>query len=454
MGNDRGASEPSKIARPDAGGMLRLSICFLVPCLVSWVVTAIWVPLELHQAEEYWSLAQTPDAPPSLLRPPGYIEFLRLVGGAAHGFAPLYAAQAGLLGLASAAFFLVARRWLNPAAACVLALAFGCHPLAVVLVGYVHYDLLHLALLVLTSWCVVSAFGGSRISLPWAALAGLAVGLTTLTRPMTLAYPAVLAVALWWLRPENRKASLLGWLALTAAMSLTLAPRALDNFQRTGRLVPVNAQSGAAFWPMTQIALHPTSDNFPWASAWWPAGDALVRSHLPPPYSADAFMTQTLTMDDLFKTEAWKLFRTQPTVYFENVAENLLFFWTGDSRRFIRAFLFYQIAEQPSRTAPWALGYFIFAGALLHMLAAYGAALALWRRERTLVLAGSLFLTLWLIHSLVYLDARYLYAGLPFFLWFGAYGLREIWPGQSRRDLAASAFLAALSLLGLGALLI
>jgi hypothetical protein len=459
MGDDRVAAKPAQAARSDSGWRARLLVCLLVPGVVAWLMTTVWVPLETHQAEEYVALAQSPNASPSLLRPPGYVAFLRIVGGWEGGspagdYRAVYLAQAVLLGLATAAFFLVARRWLEPAAACVLALAFGCHPLALVLVGYLHYDLLHLTLLVFTSWCLVNGFGSARVSWAWVVLAGVAAGLTTLTRPMTLALPVILALALGWLRGGERRRYALAWAVCVAAMGLTIAPRTLGNFLRTGRVIPVNAQTGAAFWPMTDVALHPTSDNFPWVNEWHENGEPLaIRKLGPAAGRSDAFMTLTLPLDDLLKARAWELFRAQPSIYFENVAGNLLFFWTGDSRRLIKAFQFYQVADRPSATDKWVIGYYVFASAALHLLAACGFAVAWWRRERALVLAGSVFLTLWLVHAVVYLDARYLYAGLPFFLWFAAYGLRELLPARWPRDLAACGALVALSVIGCFALL-
>jgi hypothetical protein len=429
-------------------------LCFLLPGMVAWALATVWVPLELHQAEEYLTLAQSPDGGYSLLRPPGYVFFLHwldvLSGGFSPGaYGPIYFVQSVLLGLATVVFFLVARRWLDSAAACVLALAFGCNPLSLVLAGYIHYDLLHLALLVFTCGSLVKGFGEPRIAWRWVVCAGILAGLATLTRPMTLLFPAVLAGALTWLRGHASRRAALAWLVCATVMGLTLAPRILENYQRTSRLLPVNAQTGAAFWPMTVMPLHPTSDNFPWITVWSAAGDALVRSHLGPAAAhPDIFVTQPLVMDDLCKADAWARFQAQPAVYFKNVAANLLFFWTGDSRRFIQAFLFYQIAERPSRTAAWAVGYFAVANAVLHLLAAGGLVLAWLRRERALVLASTIFVTLWLVHSLVYLDGRYLYAGLPFFFWFAAYGLRELLPCRWPRDLTAASLLAGLSFIG------
>jgi 4-amino-4-deoxy-L-arabinose transferase-like glycosyltransferase len=439
--------------------MTRLAVCFLVPMLVAALVAVVWVPLARQQAEEYLELALAPIGESSLLRPPGYVAFLRLVGAFTGGldllnFRAIYLAQAVLPGLGAVAVFLVARRFLEESAACLLALAFGCHPLVVVLVGYVHYDGLHISLLALSSLCVVNAFGGERPALRWALVAGVVVGLATLTRPVTLLFPATLALALRWLSGTPRE-RWLGWATFTAAMALTLAPRTINNFYRTGRFIPVNAQAGAAFWPMTESALNPDSDNFPWVPLWQQRGAAALAPRLGSAASnPEIFQQQPGSVDEALLSLAAERFRAEPRVYFQNVAHNLVFFWTGDSRRVIREFLFCQFAEKsPPANAP-AVRYFIYLSAALHLLAAAGLLRGWSRRNPVILLAGSLFLALWVMHALVYLDARYLYASLPFLFWFAAYGLREMLPLRFRqRDLFVAGILCGASILGLGLLL-
>ncbi len=424
------------------------------------LVALVWVPLARHQAEEYLELARAPVGDSSLLRPPGYVAFLRLVGTFSGGldlvdFRAIYFAQALVLGLGTVAVFLIARRFLEESAAFLLALAFVCHPLAVVLVGYVHYDMLHISLLALSTLGVVLAFDRERPSLRWAWVAGVVVGLATLTRPVTLLFPATIALALGWLRPGTPRERWLAWAAFTAAMALTLAPRTIGNFQRTSRFIPVNAQTGAAFWPMTVTDLHPDSDNFPWVPLWQQRGASALAARLgPAAHNPDIFQQQPIPVDAALSSLAASQFRAQPAVYFQNVAHNLVFFWTGDSRRVLREFQFYQFADKsPPPDAP-PVRYFIYMSAALHLLAAVGLLIGCWRRNRVIVLAGSLFLALWALHALVYLDARYLYARLPFLFWFAAYGLREILPTSiPARDLFAAGVLGGASLVGLGLLL-
>ncbi len=438
----------------------RLLLVFLLPCLAAWVVAFVWQPLERHQAEEYVELAQAPAGESSLFRPPGYVAFLRGVGLIDGGlqkenYRPIYLAQGLLLGLAAVGMLLVAQRWLQPMAATLLGLALGLHPLGIILAGYVHYDMLHLALLVWFSYAVQCAWEGKAPSFCWAAAAGILGALTTLTRPMTLIFPGVLILAIAGNHGGKcRRAWAAGGIFL-AAMLLTLAPRTWSNYQRTGKFIPINAQTGAALWPMTEAPLHPTSENFPWVALWEKNGAQLLTEKLgASAEDKDLFMRQPVEVDAVLRARAAEQLRAQPAVYFNNVLHNALFFWTGDSRQIVRAFLFYQIAEHspPPRNA--ATAYFVLYTACLHGLAFAGLALAAWRKERALIGMGTVFLTLWVAHSLVYLDARYLYAELPFLIGFASYGLREMLPKRWSRDMVAAGGLLGLSFLGLWLLLL
>ncbi len=451
---------PTFLAKLDRPRIARLAVCFLTPLLVSAWVCLVWVPLARHQAEEYLELAMQAGGDSSLLRPPGYVAFLRLVGALAGGldaanFRAIYFAQAVVHGCGAIAVYLVARRFLEESAACLLALAYGCCPLAVMLVGYVHYDLLHLSLLALSTLAVVEAFAGERPSWRWALAAGMVVGLATLTRPVTLFFPFTLALALAWLRLGTPRERWLAWAAFTLAMALALAPRTWGNYQRTGRLIPVNAQTGAAFWPMTEMLLSPDSDNFPWVPLWQQRGAPAVAAKLgPAAQSPDFFQQQPVRADAALAALAVEGFRAQPGVYFQNVARNTAFFWTGDSRRVFREFLFYQFAEKSPSPNALAVRYAIFLEVILKLCAVVGLLIGCRRRNPAIVLGGALFLAIWALHTLVYLDARYLYARLPFLFWFAAYGLREMLPARFQaRDPFVAGLFAAASLIGLGLLL-
>jgi hypothetical protein len=267
---------------------------------------------------------------------------------------------------------------------------------------------------------------------------------------MTLLFPAFLFFMLCGKRGPGRRRAWLAGAICVAVMALTIAPRTWGNYQRTGNFIPVNAQSGAALWPMTEAPLRANSDNFPWIALWQENGAALLRAKLgDDAVASDVFFRRPVEVDEILRARAHAQLAAQPGVYLGNVVHNALFFWTGDSRRLVRAFLFYQPAERSPPPENFAMRYFEAFSAVLHLLGVVGFILAFWRCEESLCWPGTVFLTLWLAHSLVYLDARYLYAELPFLILFSAYALRSFLPLRwPRGEVAAGALLAG-SFLGL-----
>jgi len=410
-------------------GRLRLLTCLVLPLLLALSMTALFVPLQQKHAEEYLELGQqSPSESSSLFRPPGYVAFLRYINLASGGIAkdrlmPVYVAQGVALGLATAVFYITACRWMTGLGAWLMAMAFGCNPLVVVLVGFVHYDILHMSLSVLVGYSLVRAFAGDRASLRWAIFAGIACGAMTLTRPMTLALPAFLALALLIQTKSARPSRpCLAWMMFSLAMAATLAPRIWGNYARTGRFVPVNEQAVAALWPMFERPLRPDSDTSPWPSLWNERGVPLVGQGLGPdatyPYYA---ISHPLEFNDVLHAQTLRLMRTQPQVYLQNLAYNALFFLTGDSRTMIRMFMARQDAAPRALPAALAVGFFIASSALWNLCGALGLALGLWRRDPAIMVLASLFICIFAVHSMLFLDYRYIYVKLPFSLWFCGY---------------------------------
>jgi 4-amino-4-deoxy-L-arabinose transferase-like glycosyltransferase len=169
---------------------------FLLSTLTAWLIVYLRIPLELHQAEDYLELAKTQCSTGvfnSTLRPPGYVGFLALIANLDPAWLrgnllAVFLIQGVIHGLTCA----VIREeigWdcrLNTARLGVL--LFALNPIALIGVGYLHYDCLHIFLLVLTA-----AAGRRALSLTakpldgW--LAGLVAGILTLVRPMTLPWP-------------------------------------------------------------------------------------------------------------------------------------------------------------------------------------------------------------------------------------------------------------------------
>jgi hypothetical protein len=123
----------------------------------------------------------------------------------------------------------------------------------------------------------------------------------------------------------------------------------------------------------------------------------------------------------VFGSRVRELIHTQLGVYFSNLAHNAFFFLTGDSHIIIRSFVYYQDDGVYILPKTWAVGFFISLSVFLNVCGILGLSLGLWRRDPAVTILSSLFICLWVVHSMVYLDYRYIYVKLPFMLWFTGY---------------------------------
>jgi hypothetical protein len=452
--------QPSSSENSVASHRLRLLSCLVFPLVLSLLIALLFEPLRLYQAEDYLALArQSSGVPPSLFRPPGYVAFLRFINAVGGPISndrawPIYVGQGLVLGLATVAWYVIACRWLAPSAACLMALTFGCNPLMVVLVGYIHYDILHVGMSVMAGLLLVRAFANQTASLRWATLAGIAGGVLTLVRPMTLVVPAFLALALGLLaKRAGSSRTWLAWAVFSLAMAATIAPKTWSNYDRTGQFIPVNAQFWSQLWPMFEEPIKLTSENYPWISLVPRRLAPLVEKQLGPSNLNDEGNGQThpLTIENICRARVRELIGARSGLYFSNFIHNAVFFLAGDSRLRVRAFVFCQCQDIYLHPTTWATGFFVAASAFLHVCGVLGLALGLWRRDPTVTILAALFICLWIVHSMVYLDYRFVYVKLPFMLWFTGYLMNEYFKTRSSGKKAmtwiATAF-AMSSLLG------
>jgi hypothetical protein len=458
METSKGQPSPNEDAA--ATNWLRLLSCFLFPLFLSVLISLLYRPLKAQfMAEEYLDLArQSSGVPSSLLRPPGYVAFLHFINVVSGGInldrlAPVYIGQGVGLGLATVAWYITACRWLAALPAWLMALAFGCNPLVVAMVGYIHYDILHLGMSVLTGLLLVWTFANNPVHPRRAILAGITCGTLTLIRPMTLIEPAFLALALGLLAWRTRSHGVwLAWAAFSFAMIATIAPRTWSNYARTGRFIPVNAQTMAALWPMLEKPIKQDSNSFPWIYLWINCGRPLLEKQVgAAAFDINYLTSHPLVVEDVFAARIRELIHTRARVYLSNIAHNALFFWSGDSRMIIRAFVSLQDRKIYVIQPAWAIGFLIVSSALLHVCGAMGLVLGLWRRDPAVTILASLFICLWFAHSMVYLDYRYLYVKVPFLFWFTGYLMSECFKTSSsgkKNVLWISAAFAMSALLG------
>jgi hypothetical protein len=407
---------------------------------------------------------------PVVNRAPGYPLFiattLRVLAGApdrsklesysTRGVAAVYLAQAVLLACSAALVTLWALRWVGAPLALLVGLAFGTSPYTVVLVGLLHYDLLHIFLLLVSTLAVEAALRAHRYR--WLALGGAGAlwGLTTLVRPLTLLLPPFLLVALWLHPRSGRRRAPLDVVALTLGMALVIAPYTIRNYRVSQRFIPVNAQAWEAVWGSTVERLGFDPNHYYW-------GD-LYQAHFMPlfsrvtgsaSYDLGIYHDYQSAIQDGFRSEVLENLRRRPEVYAYNVVRSAALLSLKLNVVVLDAFRDHQSAHTLARSGIWVSGpqrlyrpsvaahALSLLYALVTLCAVFGAILAVVRREAGLLVPAAAWLCLWVSHSVSYVDTMYLYVRVPFLFLFAAYGLSGV---RRSCGLAVAAVLALGSL--------
>lgn len=361
----------------------------------------------------------------------------------------LYAAQALLLAAASGVLFVWLSGLTTRGIALALSLAFGLNPLAIALVGLLHYALLHLALLVVCTWLLQRALATpAGASDGRMLLAGLAWGLTTSVRSVTLPLPAFVLLALLSqaacagpasapVRRSPRQALRLA-LVFALAFGLGLAPASWRASRLAGRFVAVNAQLWSILWNVTRRDAPAMPNHFRWKlfrddflvlqSA--TAGRALTAAG--DPYA----VSENLAMEDIAREQTRAHLRRDPWIYVRNVARSFVSFNWGTSAVLVQL---HQYAQRGRRGFPnwfWPSAHefhdrggrdaFTWLQRLLTLLAFGGLLIAARQRDPTPWAALAVYACLCAAHSLVWLDVLYYYAKLPFLYVGAAYALDRL----------------------------
>jgi hypothetical protein len=420
-------------------GLLLFALVFSASCIFVFTKQQITTGIAEDHFEIGRSLARM-GRPLPLFRPPGYPVF---VAGAAwlclhagQGSAALHiravqVAQCLLLAGASVLLFLWMSQQFEPASCWTLALLFGVNPLMLVLAGFLHYDVLHLFLVVLSCYVASSGLRARRSQLRrgLTLVGGLLFGVTTIVRPLTLLLPLCVTPALLVaFRPRWRLGLALAAL-FAVGMAMGVFPVALRNYILTGRFIPVNAQGHIALWSAT-LKPRQSLDNrsVPWGKIWWTDGVPIFNRILGQPgYSDEVFKERILDLEDGFGRQAIDNIRREPHVYAGNVVRNAAFFLTGAPTGMIEEFVRQQpIADGTRRRHPGsglrtlALSFELMFGAWL-TLGLIGVGIAVHQRSVFAVLPAAVFLCLCMSHAATYVDFRYLYVKVPFLLVFCAY---------------------------------
>lgn len=431
--------------------------------------------ITLGLTEDHFEIGRrlaTSGDPLPMFRPPGYPVF---VAGVVWLFAQadggsfdvqvraVQVAQCVLLAGSSVLLFLWMSQRFGLASSWILALLFAVNPLMLVLAGYLHYDVLHLFCAILACY-VASAGIRSHRRWPRAGLTfagGVLFGVASLVRPVTLPLPLFVAPALLVaFRPRWRLALAMAAL-FVLGMAAAVFPVALRNYKTTGKIIPVNAQGRIALWAAT-VEPRQALDNasVPWNAIWSAEGMRIFHEVVgQPEYSYGLLKERILDLEHEFGEEALHNIVRRPHVYARNVARNGWFFLTGAPTGMVAGYLERQaLDDRDGRRGAGLQGWLLPGVELMFaawlVLAFVGSGLATRQKDAFLLLPAAVLLCLCSAHAATYVDFRYLYIKVPFFLLGCAYVTetpRKVrMPFASHGASVGSALRVALLALGIG----
>jgi hypothetical protein len=397
---------------------------------------------------------------PFVLRPPGYVKYLDWVLTSYEGMKPsdyefhsqeefdqlkagilhaIYFSQCLLVVGASLILFFLLADFLNVLIAFAIALMFGINPYLIMLSGLVHYETLHIFMMLFSTWLTYLAFTRKRFTLVLLCLAGVFWALTTLVRPVTLIMPAFFAIMLPFYFRRDWKSSLLYFSLFTITFAGTIAPYTCRNYRLLHRFIPVNAQSNIAFWAGACTSLDIDANHYRWWKIWYPYG----QQHYEKITGATEFQTATyadhiIEFEDFFKEDFHRNIASHPMTYAGNVCKNFLLLNFGINSVFIKLFQYKQhnsgdidkewlrIGNPQDFYPAGAANAFTVLMFIMSMMSLAGIYLAITNSDHLIYIPLMAFLTIAISHSITYMDLMYYYVRIPFMFIFTAFFIKHI----------------------------
>lgn len=392
----------------------------------------------------------------TVFKPPGYPAFLWMVltlslGPPAHAEAParfppsselagldvpyeasyleraarvVYWSHAFLLAAAAGLLFVWFSEWFRQGVALAAGLLFGLNPYSVILIGTLHYSVLHLLALIAACYLLQRALRAEPWR-PWALLAaGVGFGLVTLIRPITLILPPFVFLALLLRSRLAWGRSLGAAVVFTAGMALAIAPWTVRNYRVSGRVIPVNAQFWMGVWAATVRPVPVQPNHYRWKALrdrWMPVLKRVPQQRL---RGDPRSIPDNLAVEAELKQVSLRNLGQRPHVYVGNVLRSFLTFNLHINSVLVKVFQNLQTPGVVMKDWYWpgdpqdfypshASRAFAALIAALTILGAAGLMLAARERDPTLLAPGAVYLCLLIAHSLTWMDLMYYYVKLP-----------------------------------------
>ncbi len=247
-------------------------------------------------------------------------------------FKAVYFAQALVLALSAVFLFLLLSHNATLSSSFVMALLFGCNPYMIIHVGLLHYSILHIFLIIISTYSLVLITGENRPDIWKFIFPGILWGLATLTRPTTLLLPIFIFILFCILFSYSKRMIVKSSLVFILGMIMVIMPYTIRNYSLTERFIPINVQGGMALWAGTNVKLDNSPNHYRFWNVWYehgvPVYNKFVAQYNAAPYTGDynAALPAADKLDRVFRDEAIHNIVTNPSIYFHNVLSNFVTF--------------------------------------------------------------------------------------------------------------------------------
>ena len=413
---------------------------------------------------------------PSALRPPGYPAFIATVLWAfvdsparlpwaafdRQGRMAVQIAQAFVLATVAVLFYLWMSSRLRDGIAWCAALVLAGNPFSIVLVGLLHYDLVHWLFLVPACWATDAALRRERAD--WAlAGAGALWGLSNLARPVTQLLPAFLLAAVWLVGRRRFAQALRSAFALALGMAVVLAPWTARNYRLTGRVVPVADNPWSALWAQSARPLAPDPTRYVWFDLYRDMMPVFTRVTGLPAWDYAVQVRMNNEIEAEYRRVAMRQLSEQPGVFVRNV---LATFWSynvhsgavllsaqerlrslaarGEPAA-VRQEWFVRGDAQGLAMSPLAWSFWGLHAAV-SLLALWGAARGVIARDTLVAVLLAVHACIGVTHALLFLHVLHYYVKLPLLVAAAFFAVDRLGSPGARAAAAASLALTAFAL--------
>lgn len=360
--------------------------------------------------------------------------------------AHIYFVQNILFSLAALFIFAIALHFLKPTLAFFISLLFSCNPYFLILIGLLHYEILHIFLLSLGTFLLINGFDKKPLGYVWLIFSGLCFGLATLVRPITLILPVFVFLGLLIAEKKKFIPAAIKTLVFAFCMVVIIAPWSWRNYQLSKTFIPVNAQSGIALWAGTVKSMSIEPNHYRWWDLWFSEGMPIYKKVAGnEELTINSWAHYNLELENEFKKEAYSNLKKQPLTYVYNVMMNFIAINSCVNSVFLKIFdyiqlpgnIFYKsfLASGNNQTfhKDWQSNLFTFLVIVLTICSGIGFYLGVKNNDLSILPVLAIYLCVTIAHSITYMDIMYYYVKMPFLFIFYAYFLKQLAASKHRK---------------------